>query len=99
MKYLLDVDTCISLFGPVKYAYLPQHLHEDELTGGSGMVEMGTFLAILLGTMTGGALVGLAEAGPAWVAAVTVALAIIGRVTAGFVPYSPGRRWAATRAW
>ncbi|MCZ8076886.1 MAG: MFS transporter, partial [Paucibacter sp.] len=38
-----------TLFGPVKYAYLPQQLNERELLGGNGMVEMGTFVAILLG--------------------------------------------------
>ena len=40
-----------TLFGPVKFAYLPQHLSERELTGGNGMVEMGTFVAILLGQL------------------------------------------------
>ncbi len=44
-----------TLFGPVKFAYLPQHLSERELTGGNGMVEMGTFVAILLGNVAGGA--------------------------------------------
>ncbi|HTP63031.1 MAG TPA: MFS transporter [Burkholderiales bacterium] len=78
-----------TLFGPVKYAYLPQHLDPSELTGGNGMVEMGTFVAILLGTIAGGWLVGLGDAGPHWVAAVSVALALIGRVAAGFVPDSP----------
>jgi hypothetical protein len=38
----------------VKFAYLPQHLSERELTGGNGMVEMGTFVAILLGNVAGG---------------------------------------------
>ena len=38
-----------TLFGPVKYAYLPQHLKQDELVGGNGMLEMGSFVAILLG--------------------------------------------------
>lgn len=42
-----------TLFGPVKYAYLPQHLSEQELVGGNGMVEMGTFVAILLGQVLG----------------------------------------------
>ncbi|HQS37104.1 MAG: MFS transporter [Methylotenera sp. 24-45-7] len=42
-----------TLFGPVKYAYLPQHLTEHELVGGNGMVEMGTFVAILLGQVLG----------------------------------------------
>jgi MFS family permease len=78
-----------TLFGPVKYAYLPQHLHETELTGGNGMVEMGTFVAILLGTILGGVLVGVPGTGPDLVAATSVALAIIGRVAAGFVPASP----------
>ena len=78
-----------TLFGPVKYAYLPQHLEEAELTGGNGMVEMGTFVAILLGTIVGGVLVGIPEAGPHWVAAVSVVLAVIGRIVAGFVPASP----------
>ena len=69
-----------TLFGPVKYAYLPQHLHETELTGGNGMVEMGTFVAILLGTILGGVLVGIPEIGPHWVAATSIGLAIeIGR--------------------
>lgn len=78
-----------TLFGPVKYAYLPQHLEEAELTGGNGMVEMGTFVAILLGTIVGGVLVGIPEAGPHWVAVVSVVLALIGRIAAGFVPASP----------
>lgn len=78
-----------TLFGPVKYAYLPQHLAEDELTGGNGMVEMGTFVAILLGTILGGVLVGIPEAGPHWVAVVSIVLALAGRVVAGFVPVSP----------
>lgn len=42
-----------AIFGPVKYAYLPQHLKEDELIGGNGMLEMGTFVAILIGQILG----------------------------------------------
>ena len=76
-----------TLFGPVKYAYLPQHLREEELTGGNGMVEMGTFVAILVGTIVGGALVALPGTGPHWVAAVSIALAVVGRLAAGFVPH------------
>ena len=45
-----------TLFGPAKYAYLPQHLSAAELTGGNGMTEMGTFVAILLGNLAGGLL-------------------------------------------
>ena len=47
-----------TLFGPVKYAYLPQHLQKNELMGGNGVVDAGTFLAILLGTIVGASLCG-----------------------------------------
>jgi 1-acyl-sn-glycerol-3-phosphate acyltransferase len=78
-----------TLFGPAKFSYLPQHLKDSELTGGNGLVEMGTFVAILLGTMLGGALVGMEGNGPAYVAAVSVVVAILGRIAAGFIPASP----------
>ncbi|MFM7506952.1 MAG: MFS transporter, partial [Rubrivivax sp.] len=58
-----------TVFGPVKFAYLPQHLSERELTGGNGMVEMGTFVAILLGNVAGGLLIALPGIGPTAVAA------------------------------
>ena len=78
-----------TLFGPAKFAYLPQHLHETELTGGNGLVEMGTFVAILLGTMLGGALVAIPSVGPGYVALVSIAIAIAGRIAAGYIPASP----------
>ena len=78
-----------TLFGPVKYAYLPQHLSERELTGGNGMVEMGTFVAILLGQVAGGLLVAIPDVGRHYVAFACVAVALIGRMTAQVVPASP----------
>jgi len=78
-----------TLFGPAKFAYLPQHLHETELTGGNGLVEMGTFVAILLGTMLGGVLVAMPGMGPTYVAASSIAISMAGRVAAGFIPASP----------
>ncbi|MDB6146048.1 MAG: 1-acyl-sn-glycerol-3-phosphate acyltransferase [Pseudomonas sp.] len=51
---LFAMGTHSALFGPVKYSILPQHLNEDELVGGNGLVEMGTFLAILAGTIGAG---------------------------------------------
>lgn len=78
-----------TLFGPVKYAYLPQQLNERELTGGNGMVEMGTFVAILLGQLLGGVLVDQAVIGPHHVAWACLALAIAGRATAQAIPASP----------
>ena len=77
-----------TFFGPVKYAYLPQHLHESELVGGNGLVEMGTFVAILAGTMLGGLLISL-PGGEAQVAIATFALAAAGLAAAQFVPRSP----------
>ncbi len=78
-----------TLFGPVKFAYLPQHLNERELTGGNGMVEMGTFVAILLGNVAGGLLIALPETGARITALACVALALLGRVLAQAVPLSP----------
>ena len=78
-----------TLFGPVKFAYLPQHLNERELTGGNGMVEMGTFVAILLGQVAGGLLVGIPGVGRHYVAFACVGVALLGRIVAQSVPASP----------
>jgi 1-acyl-sn-glycerol-3-phosphate acyltransferase len=78
-----------TLFGPVKFAYLPQHLNERELTGGNGMVEMGTFVAILLGNVAGGLLIAVPQVGPQYVAVACVLLALLGRAAAQAVPLSP----------
>jgi 1-acyl-sn-glycerol-3-phosphate acyltransferase len=78
-----------TLFGPVKFAYLPQHLTERELTGGNGMVEMGTFVAILLGNVVGGLLIAVPQVGAQQVAIGCLLLAVLGRASAQFVPRSP----------
>ena len=78
-----------TLFGPVKFAYLPQVLSERELTGGNGMVEMGTFVAILLGQVAGGLLVAIPEAGHRDVAIACLVLALIGRAVAVAIPPAP----------
>ncbi len=78
-----------TLFGPVKYSYLPQHLKDTELTGGNGLVEMGTFVAILAGTIAGGILVKTGPSGPMYVAVGCLALAALGRTAAHFIPLSP----------
>ena len=85
--FLMGVHS--TLFGPVKYAYLPQQLDEGELVGGNGMIEMGTFVAILIGTIVGGELADLGATGPAIVAAVCLGVAVVGRVVVAFVPASP----------
>lgn len=87
-----------TLFGPVKYSYLPQHLTEDELVGGNGMLEMGSFVAILLGQVLG-----------AWLATQTnselmtsiciLSLAVVGYWASRGIPNSPAGAPAHTINW
>ncbi|MFM0321126.1 MFS transporter [Caballeronia glebae] len=84
--FLMGVHSTV--FGPVKYAYLPQHLDSHELVGGNGLVEMGTFVAILIGTIIGGAAAGASEHGAMLLAFACIAFAIIGRIASVFVPKS-----------
>jgi hypothetical protein len=77
-----------AFFGPVKYAILPQHLTDDELLGGNALVETGTFLAILSGTMLGGYLVAVGH-GTLWVGVTLVAVALLGYLAARMVPRAP----------
>ena len=88
-----------TLFGPVKFAYLPQHLSERELTGGNGMVEMGTFVAILLGSLAGGLLIAIPQIGPATVAVACFGVALAGRAVAQAVPHSPATDPALRINW
>jgi 1-acyl-sn-glycerol-3-phosphate acyltransferase len=76
-----------TVFGPVKYSYLPQHLEGPEIIGGNGLVEMGTFLAILLGTLLGGFLIAEGSAGP--VAIAVLVLAALGYLASRSIPHSP----------
>ena len=72
-----------TFFGPIKYAILPQHLHEDEVLGGTGLVEAGTYIAILAGTILAGII-------PIEVAACGVVItAIIGYLAGRRVPPAP----------
>ena len=74
-----------ALFGPVKYAILPQHLRAGELIGGNALVEAATFLAILLGTLLGGWLIAQGQ-GTAWVGAIVVAVALLGYGASRSIP-------------
>lgn len=53
-----------TFFGPAKYSYLPDVMEDDELVGGNGLIETGTFLSVLLGTILGGVLVSIGDIGP-----------------------------------
>ena len=78
-----------TIFGPVKYAYLPQHLSTDELIGGNGLIEMGTFVGILMGEILGAMLVVHQPWGIELVAFGTIAIAVLGYLTSLRIPYSP----------
>jgi MFS family permease len=72
-----------TFFGPIKYAILPQHLDQNNVLGGTGLVEAGTYVAILLGTIVGGVI-------PyQWAAAGVLITAIAGRIAGGKVPPAP----------
>jgi MFS family permease len=72
-----------SFFGPIKYALLPQHLAPEEVLGGTGLVEAGTYTAVLLGILVGGIIP------PQAAAAMVLAIALIGRLTSTQIPAAP----------
>ncbi len=77
-----------AFFGPLKYGILPEHLAEDELVGGNALIEAGTYLAILAGTIGGGLLI-LADGGKTLVSLAVVALALAGWAASLAIPKSP----------
>lgn len=77
-----------TLFGPVKYSILPQHLKPQELVGGNAWIEMGTNMAILLGTMLGGILIAWQD-GHLWVSVAVVLIAIGGFLSSLTIPKAP----------
>ncbi|NVK23042.1 MAG: MFS transporter [Kangiellaceae bacterium] len=78
-----------SLFGPIKYSILPSHLKEDELLGGNGLVEMGTFLAIIIGTVIGGVLIGRGQIGVHILSGLLLAVSVIGYLSSRKIPSTP----------
>lgn len=86
---LFLMGTQSTFFGPAKYGILPQHLKEQELVGGNGLVESGTFVAILVGTLFGGFLVNLGEIGRYVVGLAVILFAILGRWASAGIPTAP----------
>lgn len=82
---LLGMGVHSTFFGPIKYAILPQHLHEDEVLAGTGLVEAGTYIAILAGTIVAGWIE------VEWAAAAVLATAVIGYLTSRHVPPAPAQ--------
>jgi MFS family permease len=72
-----------TFFGPIKYAILPQHLHREEVLAGTGLVEAGTYIAILAGTIIAGWLA------VEWAAVLVVVLAVLGYASGRYVPPAP----------
>lgn len=82
---LFAMGTHSALFGPVKYSILPQALREEELVGGNGLVEMGTFLAILAGTIGAGVLMSSSQYA-VLAAAGVVGTAVLGYLASRWIP-------------
>ncbi|MCU1723045.1 MFS transporter [Pseudomonas sp. 5P_5.1_Bac1] len=82
---LFAMGTHSALFGPVKYSILPQALREEELVGGNGLVEMGTFLAILAGTIAAGVMMSSSTYAPV-VASGIVGTAVLGYLASRAIP-------------
>lgn len=88
MCLLFLMGTQSAFFGPVKYSIIPQHLDSHELVGGNALVEMGTFLAILTGTLVASVLA-TREGGILWVSAVIIGVAIMGYLISRQIPSAP----------
>jgi 1-acyl-sn-glycerol-3-phosphate acyltransferase len=87
LLFVLFLMGCQStLFGPVKYAYLPQQLDDSELIGGNALVESGTYIAIILGLIMGGLAVSVGPGNPALIGACLCVLALAGYLTSRAIP-------------
>jgi 1-acyl-sn-glycerol-3-phosphate acyltransferase len=86
---LFMLGTQAAFFGPIKYGILPELLGPRELVGGNALIELGTFVSILLGTILGGILMGIKPHGAAWVSVATVAVAVAGYLTSRKIPRVP----------
>ncbi|HNC86889.1 MAG TPA: MFS transporter, partial [Agitococcus sp.] len=83
---LFLMGTHSTAFGPIKYAILPQALTKHELVGGNALVEMGTSLAILFGSMLGGFLIAIKPDGKELVSFTVLAIAVLGFITSWRIP-------------
>lgn len=78
-----------TMFGPLKYSIIPQVLSRGELVGGNALVEMGTFVAILAGTIAGPLLMGIEAEWPVWVSGTALVVAIAGYIASRGIPAAP----------
>ncbi len=82
---LFLMGTQSAFFGPLKYSILPEHLKQNELIGGNALIEMGTFLSIILGLIVGGVLI-LTDSGPVIISATVITVATIGFIASFSIP-------------
>ncbi len=85
-----------TLFGPVKYAYLPQQLENDELIGGNALVEAGTYVAIILGLVIGGLVVAI---DPSVLAMCLIGFALLGYLASRQIPTTRAVDPTLTISW
>ena len=86
LMFLMGVHS--TFFGPIKYSLLPEHLKDSDLVSGNALIEGGTFLAILLGTIIGGITIRI-ENGIEIISIAVVSFAIIGWLSSRFIPKAP----------
>lgn len=84
--FLMGVQS--TFFGPIKYSLLPEHLEKEELIGGNALIEGGTFLSILLGTIFGGIVVSMNH-GVVWLSIFVILFALVGWISSRSIPLSP----------
>jgi 1-acyl-sn-glycerol-3-phosphate acyltransferase len=89
LAMLFGLGAQATLFGPVKYAIMPQQMSAAELTGGNGLVETGMYVAILTGTLFGGVLIGDHAHGPLFVTVATLSCATLGYLASRQIPHTP----------
>ncbi len=95
---LFLMGTHSTFFGPIKYAYLPQAMKEDELVGANGLFQMGTSLAILLGMIIAGVLTQLPQS-LYWISVTVLIVAVLGYLAARFIPVMPAMQPDLTIDW
>jgi 1-acyl-sn-glycerol-3-phosphate acyltransferase len=100
LLFVLFLMGCQStMFGPVKYAYLPQQLATDELVGGNALVEFGTYTAIILGLIVGGISVAIDNANQFVISACLIGVAVIGYLASRSIPITRAPDPALTINW
>ncbi len=100
LLFVLFLMGCQStLFGPVKYAYLPQQLATDELVGGNALVEFGTYTAIILGLIVGGVAVAIDTTNQSVIAACLIGVAVFGYLSSRAIPITKAADPALRISW